>query len=59
MRANITYLPSVDGATSTAVFKAEYDIDDSEEGFSDEITELISLMQTTLCEYLLANPAYE
>lgn len=59
MRATIRYVPSEDGAGSTAVFKAEYDIDDSEEGFSDEITEMISLMQTSLCEYLLANPAFE
>ena len=59
MRASIRYVPSEDGATSYAVFKAEYDIDDSEEGFSDEITELISLMQTSLSEYLLANPAFE
>lgn len=58
MRANITYFPNADSATSTAVFKAEYDIDTSTEGFSDEITELISLMQTTLSEYLLANPTF-
>lgn len=59
MRATIKYVASDDGATSTAVFNAEYDIDDSEEGFSDEITEMISLMQTSLCEYLLANPTFE
>ncbi|KAG0626264.1 hypothetical protein M758_2G115200 [Ceratodon purpureus] len=59
MRATIRYVASEDGASSSAVFNAEYDIDDSEEGFSDEITEMISLMQTSLCEYLLANPTFE
>jgi len=59
MRATISYIASEDGATCTAVFKAEYDIDDAEEGFSDEITELISLMQTSVGDYLLANPAFK
>lgn len=58
MRANITYLPNADSTASAAVFKAEYDIDTSAEGFSDEITELISLMQTTSSKYLLANPTF-
>lgn len=59
LRATMRYFSSEDGATCTAVFKAEYDINDLEEGFSDEITELISLMQTSLCDYLLANPAFQ
>lgn len=59
MRATIRYITSEDGATCTANFKAEYVIDDSEEGFSDEITELVSLMQTSLCDFLLANPTFQ
>lgn len=58
LKATLKYVPSEDGATTTAVFKASFETVESEEGEPDEITEMISLIQTTLCAYLLANPTF-
>lgn len=58
LKATLKYVPSEDGATTTAVFKASFETVENEEGEPDEITEMISLIQTTLCAYLLANPTF-
>lgn len=58
MKGTMKYVPSETGATTTAVFKAEFETAESEEGEPDEITEMISLIQKSLEGYLLANPAY-